>query len=194
MAMNYDSHEDPFSGGVKTPALSWKDLPIGSTFTLRITEPPTLVHSRNYDDGTPAYWDTGKTQPKMCAVITAKVLTGPHSVGELRGVWAKKPSSLFAAIAAAQAESGERLAVGGILKLKFAGETKHENKRFNAIKNYKATYEAPDAFAEQDEDTDAESDVSDPTARYGSKPVGKPGKPVAKPGKSARMEDDDPAF
>ncbi len=186
MATNHDHYEDPFSGGVKTAALSWKDLPIGSAFTLRIVEPPTLLHSRNYDDGTPAYWDAEKTQPKMCAVVTVKVLAGPHSVGELRGVWAKKPSSLFAAIAAAQAESGERLAVGGTLKLKFAGETKHENKRFNAIKNYKATYEGPDTFADDEDES-----LPDPTAR----PVAasKPSKP-GKAGKSARMEDDDPAF
>jgi hypothetical protein len=152
MAERINDFEDPFSGGVKTPALSFKDVKVGGEFILRVTEPATLVQGRDYDTSQPAYWDEEKTQPKMCAVITGRVINGPNSVGEHRSVWAKKPSSLFVAIAEAQAKAGVRIAKDGILHIKFAGETKHENKRFNAIKNYTAEYTAPDPLSSDEED------------------------------------------
>lgn len=142
--------QDPFAGGGKTPSLSWRGLAVGSVFVLEVLEPATLVQSRNFDTNEPDYWDEAKTQPKMSAVVKVRVRSGPHSVGEERSIWAQKPSSMFAAIAHAQVQSGARLAPGGVLSVRFDSETPHENKRFNAIKNYVAKYEPPaasDAFA-----------------------------------------------
>lgn len=144
------SNDDPFSGGSKTPSLSWKGVPVGSVFTLKVLEPAKLLQSRNFDTNQPDYWDPEKTQPKMSAVVNVHVVAGPHSVGEDRSIWAQKPSSLFVAIADAQRAAGAMIAAGGTLHLKFDSETPHTNTRYNAIKNYLAKYEPPagqDAFA-----------------------------------------------
>jgi hypothetical protein len=138
---------DPFAGSTKTPSLSWHLCPIGTTFSLKILEAPKLLQSRDFDLGVPAWWDNEHTQPKMSAVVNVRVLTGPHSVGEDRTIWAAKPSALFQAIAAAQDAAGERLAVGGTLSLRLHSEQPHKNKRFNPIKIYEAQYIPPVAFA-----------------------------------------------
>lgn len=154
MAMPYDP-TDPFSYE-KIPALSWKDLPVGATFTLEILEPAKSLQSTNFATQQPDFWDAEKTRPKMAAVINVVVLAGPHSVGETRSVWAQIPSNLFIAIKDAQKAVEARLAAGGILHLKFMGTKPHENKNFSPIKQFVAKYEPPattpqqhDPFAEQ---------------------------------------------
>lgn len=139
---------DPFAGGEKSPSLSWRGLPIGSAFTLRVLEPAKLLQSRDFTTQELAFWDEAKTQPKMAAVVNVEVLRGPHSVGEKRSVWAQRPSAIFTAIADAQSESRAKIDAGGILHLRFVGETKHQDPRMNPIKNYQAKYEPPvvDAF------------------------------------------------
>jgi hypothetical protein len=142
--MAYET-QDPFAGGTKTPSLSWKDCPVGTVFTLEVLDTPKLLQSRDFDTGEPAFWDDTKQQPKMSAVVNGRVLSGPHSVGEERSIWAQKPSSMFQAIAAAQAAAGQGILIapGGKLSLRFQGEKAHENKRFNPIKIYEARYEPP---------------------------------------------------
>ena len=139
MAYNPES-EDPFGGSPKSPSLSWKDLPIGSEFTLKVLEPAKLLQGRNYDTNLPDYWDGAHTEPKMSAVINVRVLAGPHSVGEDRSVWAQKPSSLYVAIADAQRLAATRIDAGGTLVLRFAGEKPHEDRKKHAIKQYAAKY------------------------------------------------------
>lgn len=141
---------DPFSGGTKTPSLSWKGLPVGSAFRLEVLEPAKLIHSRNFETNEPDYWDTEKTQPKMSAVINVRVIAGPHSIGEDRSIWAQKPSNLFVAIADAQRAAGSRIEARGTLHLTFAGETPHENKRYSPIKQYTAQYTPPTSAARPD--------------------------------------------
>jgi hypothetical protein len=136
---------DPFAGGKKSPSLSWKSLPVGSTFTLRVLEPAKLLQSNDFTTQKPKFWEDDPTRPVMSAVINVEVLAGPHSVGEERSIWAQRPSDLFAAIAQAQQEAQARITTGGTLHLKFVGETKHPDPRMNPIKNYAAKYEAPAA-------------------------------------------------
>lgn len=140
--------DDPFAGGKKTPSLSWRSLPIGSTFTLRVLAPAKLLQSTDYTTQKPKFWEDDPTRPVMSAVINVTVLAGPHSVGEDRSVWAQRPSDLFAAIAQAQTDAQARITTGGTLHLNFMGETKHQDPRMNPIKNFRAQYEppAPDAF------------------------------------------------
>ena len=143
---------DPFSGGIKIPSLSWKGLPVGTVFTCEVLEPAKLLQSRDFESGEPAYWDAAHAQPVMSAVVNVRITAGPHSVGEERSIWAQKPSNLFVAIAEAQKTAGARLAAGGVLSLKFDGETPHQNPRYSPIKQYKARYTPPqstsDAFAD----------------------------------------------
>lgn len=144
---------DPFAGGEKIPSLSWKGLPIGSYFSLEITEAPKAIQSTNFETRKPAFWDDDPNRPKMAAVVNVRVLNGPHSVGEERSIWAQVPSNIWKAIQEAQKTAGARLAPGGILHVKFAGEIPHENKHYSPIKQYEARYEppvstGPDPFAQ----------------------------------------------
>jgi hypothetical protein len=147
--------DDPLSGGEKIPSLSWKDLPIGSLFTCEVLEPAKSLQSRDFSTNELAYWDAEKTRPILSAVINVRVLSGPHSVGEDRSIWAQIPSNLFVALKEAQKAAECRIAPGGTLHLKFTGEVPHENPRFNKIKQYAAKYipgtasTAPDPFAGQ---------------------------------------------
>jgi hypothetical protein len=143
-------HDDPFSGGEKIPSLSWKDLPVGSMFVCEVLEPAKSLQSTNFETQLPDFWDAEKTRPKMAAVVNVRVLSGPHSVGEDRSIWAQIPSNLFIAIKEAQQVAGTRIAAGGILHLKFIGTKLHENKRYSPIKQYAAKYEAPASSTQPD--------------------------------------------
>ena len=133
------AYVDPFEGGSKTSAVSFKDARPGDSITMLITKLPELVQSRDFETGQPAVWDDGN--PKMSAVVTGTV------DGEERAVWASKPSAMFAAVAEAQRVAGAKLAPGGTLTITYAGDKPNEkNPRLNAAKQYTATYVPADAF------------------------------------------------
>ena len=146
---NQPQDVDPFAGGEKAPSLSFKDAPIGTTYTGTITATPKLVQARNYNTGEPDFWPAkpGETpNPKMAVVIELTV------DGEPRTVWAVKPSAMFTAIGDAQKAAGERIAVGGTFAVRLTGEIPHPTKpNFNPIKQYAVKYTAPvpaDVFAD----------------------------------------------
>lgn len=132
------TYVDPFAGGTSTPALSFKDAPVGTSFTCTVVEAPTLLQSRDFETGNPAFWPDGN--PKMSAVVKVTVN------GEERSIWAAKPSSLFAAIASAQQTAGQQIAPGGTLVVTYTHDKPNENPRLNAAKQYSATYTPPNAF------------------------------------------------
>jgi len=134
------AYVDPFEGGSKTAAVSFKDSRPGDSVTLIITKLPELVQSRDFETGQPAVWDDGN--PKMSAVVTGTIN------GEEKAVWASKPSAMFAAVAEAQRVAGAKLAPGGTLTITYSGDKPNEkNPRLNAAKQYTATYSPPDAFS-----------------------------------------------
>jgi len=134
---------DAFAGGVTVPSISFKDAPIGASVSGKVTEAPSLVQSRDFDTSQPAFWPDGG--PKM-SVVTKLVLP----TGEERGLWAAKPSAMFAAIAEAQKSAGALIAVGGTLTITFTGEKPNAtNPRLNAQKLYTVTYVPPNAFEAQ---------------------------------------------
>ena len=182
--MTYDP-TDPFSGGEKVPSLSWKGLPIGSLFILEISAPAKALQSRNFDTNLPDYWDPDKTRPKMSAVVNVRVLQGPHSVGEDRSIWAQIPSNLFVAIKEAQKAVDRRLEPGGILHLKFIGETPHEDKRKNPIKNYAARYTPPAMAQQSDPFTDQSSHQSPAASTPGMPSWGSTSQPATTGSKPA---------
>ena len=129
---------DPFAGGDKTPSLKFPT--IGTAYDCTVTEAPKLVQSRDYESGEPAWWDKDQTQPKMAVVIGVEV------DGEGYSVWAQKPSAMFTALAAAQREAGQRIAVGGRLQVAYTADKANEkNPRLNAAKQYAAKYTPPQA-------------------------------------------------
>jgi hypothetical protein len=151
---NTDPSPDPFDYE-SVPSLSWRDQPVGTIFTLEIVEPAKTLQSTDYESGEPAWWDAEKTRPKLCAVLNVKVLRGPHSEGEIRSIWAPiGASNLFFALKEAQSKAEAKFAPGGLLEIRFAGTRKHENPRFNDIKEYEAQYDprgatlTPDPFVQ----------------------------------------------
>jgi hypothetical protein len=129
-----------FAGGDTVPSISFKDAPVGASITGKVTEAPVLVQSRDFDTGYPAFWPDNN--PKM-SVVTKIVLAS----GEERGLWAAKPSAMFAAIAEAQKTAGALIAVGGTLTITFTGEKPNAtNPRLNAQKLYSVVYVPPNAF------------------------------------------------
>lgn len=131
---------DPFAGGDTVPSISFKDAPIGTTYTGKVVEAPTMIQARDYETGQPASWPDGN--PKM-TVVTKLALT----TGEERSLWAPKPSSMFAAIADAQKKTGTLIAVGGTLTVTFSGEKPNAtNQRLNPQKLYTVQYVPPNAF------------------------------------------------
>lgn len=142
------SNEDPFGSSEKRPSVSFKDAPIGTQFTLRVESAPKVVQARDYDTGDPAFWPDGN--PKMTVVTD---VINVHT-GEQLGLWAPKPSALFAAIGAAQTEAGQTVAAGGTLIVTYTGDKVNPEKpRLNPAKQYRVTYTPPgpgtpgDAFA-----------------------------------------------
>lgn len=133
--------DDPFAGSDSVPSVSFKDTPVGTSYTGRVTEAPKLVQARDYESGQPAFWSDGN--PKMTVVTRLDIN------GEERSLWAAKPSALFRAIADAQKAAGAQIAVGGTLTVTFSGEKPNEkNPRLNPQKLYTVTYQPPNAFGD----------------------------------------------
>lgn len=131
-----------------TPALSFKDAPVGTSYTGVVTRAPELVQSRDIDTGELAYWPAnpdGSRNPKMSVVLNITMPTG-----EERSVWATKPSQLYSALGAAEKAAGAAIAIGGTLTITLTGEKPNAtNPKLNAQKLYTATYAPGSAFAEQ---------------------------------------------
>ena len=138
---------DPFATREKTPSISFKDAPIGTSYTGKIVEAPELVNSRDFETGELATWPDGN--PKKSVVTLLEMIGGPNN-GEIRGLWAAKPSAMFAAIAAAQEAAGAQLAVGGTITVTYTHDVPNsKNPRLNPAKQYKVDYYPNNPFAEE---------------------------------------------
>lgn len=143
-AQPFNQNADPFAGGESKESVSFKDMPVGTSYTLKVTEAPQLVQATDYESRQPAFWPDGN--PKM-TVVTGVVDT---ATGEEKNLWAAKPSALFRAIGDAQKASGAQIKVGDTLVVTFSGEKPNEkNPRLNPQKLYTVQHTAGDAFAEQ---------------------------------------------
>lgn len=139
--MTQQQINDPFAGAEGLPSLSFKDAPLGTTHTGVVTRAPELVQSRDFETGEPAFWKDGN--PKMAVVLHMRL----DSTGDEVAVWAAKPSSMFAAMGAAQKAAGAQISLGGRLAVTLQGEKPNDNPRLNAQKLYAVRYQPGDAFA-----------------------------------------------
>jgi len=130
-----------FAGGDTVPSISFKDAPIGASVTGVVTVAPSLVQSRDFKTGQPAFWPDNN--PKM------SVVTRILASGEERGLWAAKPSAMFAAIAEAQKAAGALIAVGGTLTITLTGTKPSDNAQMSPQKLYAVAYVPPNAFEAQ---------------------------------------------
>lgn len=135
---------DPFAGADNLPSLSFKDKPLGTSYSGVVTAQPSLVQSRNFDSRQPEFWPDGN--PKMTVATNLRLDSGEEVC-----LWASKPSAMFRAIAdAAKAAGTGPVAVGGRLTVSFSGEKPDPAKpHLNPQKLYTVTYQPPNAFAEQ---------------------------------------------
>lgn len=133
---------DPFAPSESRPSVSFKNMPVGTTYHLEVTDLPKLVQARNFETRELETWPDGN--PKM-TVVTNVV---DKQTGEEKSLWAPKPSSMFQAIVDAQQAAGAQIAVGGTLVVSFTHEVPNkDNPRLNPAKQYAVRYEPPNAFA-----------------------------------------------
>ena len=130
---------DPFAKQESLPSLSFKDAPVGASYTGTVVSHPTMLQTRDYQTKQPETWPDGN--PKMAAVFNLRL-----DSGEVRSVWARRPSGLFQAIQEAQERAGVRIAPGGRLTLTFTGWGQATAGN-DPPKTYAATYEPGNAFA-----------------------------------------------
>lgn len=170
---NAQQNADPFAGGESRPSVSFKDMPVGTSYTLKVIEAPQMVQARDYESGQPAFWPDGN--PKQ-TVVTTVVDT---ATGEEKSLWAPKPSALFRAIGDAQRAAGAQITAGGTLVVTFSGEKPNEkNPKLNPQKLYTVQYTPGNAF-EQDQ---AAPQAAAPVAAPQAAPVTQQAAPAAAPG------------
>ena len=135
MATMPQHYKDPLSQE-SAPSLSFDNMPIGTTYTGVITVLPRLVQSLEFGTKKPKTWPDGN------AVMA--VVIGLNVNGEARSLWATKPSSMFAALVAAQkAAGGTPMAIGGTLHVRLIGEQPGKNPKLHPAKQYQAKYVPP---------------------------------------------------
>lgn len=162
--MSFDN--DPFAGGESLPSVTFKDMPVGTSYKLKVDKAPELVQARDYESQQPAFWPDGN--PKQ-TVVTKVIDLG---TGEEKNLWAAKPSALFRAIGDAQKAAGGPIKGGDTLTVTFSGEKPNEkNPRLNAQKLYTVAIEPGNAFAEQP--------AASPVAQAAPAPVAPAPTPVA---------------
>jgi hypothetical protein len=92
---------------------------------------PEVKQARNYETGEPEVWSDGSP--------VQTVVTGLEVDGEKRSLWAKRPSSMFRALAEAQQEAGGRIAIGDTLTVTWVRSEKNvKNPRLADTKIYAA--------------------------------------------------------
>jgi hypothetical protein len=116
--MSMTAEVDPFASADKSPAISFKDKPVGTVITVVVTDTPKKIQGKEYSKDTPAVWHNkdGSTSPKYSAVINGEI------DGEPVSIWATIPSDLFAKLKAAQQELGRSVQPGDTVAIKFTGE------------------------------------------------------------------------
>ena len=134
---------DPFDVPASVPSLSFKDSPIGFSYTGTVVRLPELIQARDFETGEKAWWDDAHTEAKMTVVLHVKM-----SDGQERALWAPKPSSMFAAIADAQRVTGKRMALGDTLTVTLIGEEPNRtNPKLNPAKQYRVVIAPADPFS-----------------------------------------------
>ena len=133
---------DPFDVPPSVPSLSFRDAPIGTTYTGRVVRLPSLVQSRDFESNELKFWPDGN--PMQTAVFHIVLNDG----GE-RSVWCPKPSSMFAAVTEAQNANKQRMLLGDTVTISLIGEKPNEtNPRLNPAKQYKVVIVPADPFAQ----------------------------------------------
>jgi hypothetical protein len=141
---------DPFEAAERVPAVTFKDKPKSTSYTVTVRGNAEKVQGRDFETGELAVWKNkdGSTSPKYSAVIPVTM-----EDGEDRALWAVIPSAMFAALQEARKQAGNKpFEKGGKLTVQYYDDKPNEkNPRLNPAKQYRARYEPPapaDVFAD----------------------------------------------
>lgn len=135
---------DPFANPDKRPSVSFKGAPPGTRYVLEVTDPPNVVQARDFDTRELEFWPDGNPKFTVATNVVDK------ATGELKCLWAPKPSAMFKAIADAQKAAGALITAGGTLVVTFTHEVPNADKpHLNPAKQYQVVYTPPNAFHEQ---------------------------------------------
>ncbi len=135
-------------GGTKVPAA--KFATIGDTVVGTVVD-RAVQQCRDFENNELESWPDGN--PKLQLVITLQTDQRDPSLEDddgKRRIYARKPSSMFVAIAEVTSKKGLKLLPGGRLAVRFVGEKPNENPRLNPIKQYVAQYRPPVVAAVDD--------------------------------------------
>lgn len=136
-----------FSGGVKTPSISWRNKPYGTTVKGKIARASKVVQQRDVDTGDLLWWDEAKTQPKKQLVVYLNTGVIDPEIEDHDGTWALyvKGKSMTDALQKAVVVDAKvkALAEGGILTVKYSGEGVASKKAYSPPKFFELHYEPP---------------------------------------------------
>jgi hypothetical protein len=96
--------EDPFASGESTPAVSWKDVPVGTVKELEVTGPVEIVQERVFGSTELRYWtekDGSQGKPRNAAVIPV------IEDGEPKALWLTMKLQGFKAVQEAMRIDGQ---------------------------------------------------------------------------------------
>ena len=135
---------DPFAVRPSTPAVSFKDAPIGTIREGTVISVDTDVQGRNFKTGEADTWPSG--DPRLSIVITLETSDGPQALWITK--WHK--DAKFKAVAAAQQTLGRVLQPGDLLRMKYTGNDPDNTDR--KLYRAKITAGAVDHFAKGQEE------------------------------------------
>lgn len=141
------SLDDLMQGG--TPSAKFPT--IGTVVQGVIVAEPVVRQAREFGTGKPQTWDDGRPQENVVITLQTDQREGPNDDGR-RSVYVKAWGDQIAGLRAAVQASGGKLAQGGTLAVRYAGDGERPASGF-APKLYEYRYTAPpsqvDGFMQQ---------------------------------------------
>lgn len=163
---------DPLADAIKTPAVSWKNEPVGTVRTFQVLSQSDLAQTRNFSTKELDFWPLkpGQAQPDPKMAVVFKVFDDKEQ--EERTLWCPRPSSMLTAVATAQQEAGRgvRIGPGGVLTIKLTGEK--DTGKGEPQKLYAAKYQPPAAEPEPDPLTQGPTGAAPAASDPWATPVG----------------------
>jgi hypothetical protein len=141
------------SGG--HPWAKWNQ--VGDAVEGECVAAPTQRQSRDFDTGDPAVWPNGDPKLELLVLLQTEELDNDIAGDDgVRAVVLPVGTQRFRAVQRAVREAGARgIEPGGFLSVKYTGDQPHERRGFNPVKQFAATYKAPQTPAEMPDDKDA---------------------------------------
>lgn len=147
---DWTNNPDPLDQPASVPSLSFKDAPIGASYTGIVTRVPNKVHSRDFETNEYAYWDDAHQRPKESVVLNIRI--GDGGDDNERSIWALIPSAMYAALADAQKASHKRIDIGDTLTVTYIGDKPNAtNPKLNPAKQYTVVHIPADPLAQPNE-------------------------------------------